>query len=62
MGSLKQGTRELEMALDALGWSKAELARRMDVHPNTVTSWTEQMPGPVREFLRLKVSLKKLSQ
>ena len=30
--------------LRRIGWSKSELARRCDVHPNTVTNWMKKPP------------------
>jgi DNA-binding transcriptional regulator YiaG len=47
---------ELKDLMDACGISSAELARRMDVYPNTVTGWTSgkhPVPGSVRAYMRL---------
>ena len=42
-----------QSALSALGWSKAELARRLGVHVNTVGSWGKKAPRYVEAFLAL---------
>lgn len=41
-----------------LGWSKAELARRLGVWPSTVTDWGENPPRYVRAYLDLALELK----
>lgn len=44
------------------GFNKAELARRVDVHPNTVTKWcdgTTRVPGAVVAYLGLYATLKR---
>lgn len=54
---------DLGAMLDVLGWSQAELARRVDVHPNTVSGWSTgrtNVPGPVRAYLELAVKAKGL--
>lgn len=38
--------------LGRLGWSKAELSRRVGLHPITVYRW-KVVPGPVAAYLRL---------
>jgi hypothetical protein len=43
---------DLDIYLKELGWSKAELARRIDVDPKTVSRW-KKIPGPVAAYLRL---------
>lgn len=42
-----------QSALAELGWSKAELARRMGLHVNTVGSWGKKAPRYVEAFLML---------
>lgn len=47
---------DLVAALKSIGWSRAELARRVLVHPNTVTKWTRghaPVPGAVEAYVRL---------
>jgi DNA-binding transcriptional regulator YiaG len=47
---------ELKDLMDACDISSAELARRMDVYPNTVTGWTSgrhPVPGSVLAYMRL---------
>jgi len=47
---------QFERLLAASGLSQAELARRIEVHPNTVSKWATgavKAPGPVRAYLRL---------
>jgi transcriptional regulator with XRE-family HTH domain len=53
---------EANALLKALGWSKAELARRVHVHPNTVSNWfTTGRFGPgVLPYLRLVTQVKML--
>lgn len=54
---------DLGGALDALGWSQAELARRVDVHVNTVSGWATgrtEAPGPVRAYLGLAMKAKEM--
>jgi len=53
--------RELQAALSGLGWSSGELARRLGVHPNSVSGWKgvkRDIPPYVPEYLRV-VSLAK---
>lgn len=49
-------------ALMALDWSKAEFARRLEVHENTVLGWRERCPGYARAYLKLAVEIKKLNE
>lgn len=56
--------RDLKAELDAIGWSQAEFARRIDVHPNTVSAWANDKPsisGPALAFLKLAGKVKRLS-
>lgn len=53
----------LQDALDTLGWSQAELARRIEVHANSVSGWMTgktPLPGPVKAYLRLAVKAKEM--
>lgn len=43
---------ELKIILRKLGWSKAELARRMGYEADTVSRWKE-VPKPVELYLDL---------
>jgi transcriptional regulator with XRE-family HTH domain len=52
---------DFEGFLVELGWSQAELGRRLGVHPNTILRWKrEGCPKVVLEYLRLKVELRRL--
>jgi transcriptional regulator with XRE-family HTH domain len=49
--------------LSALGWSQAELAERIGVHPNTVSKWATGKPvitGPARAYVDLALKVKAL--
>lgn len=46
-------TMDFDVALAQLGWTKARLARRLGVHVNTVTKWSDGCPGYVQEYLRV---------
>jgi len=52
-------TVKLEQILNELGWSKAELARRVNIHPGTISRWKE-VPGPVAAYLSLYRDLREL--
>jgi Helix-turn-helix len=54
---------DLASALEELGWSQAELARRLGLHVNTVSAWATkrtEIPGPVRAYLDLRLKLLRL--
>lgn len=40
------------------GLSRAELARRLRVHPATVSRWGEEVPGYALAYLELYVSIR----
>ena len=46
--------------LSRSGLSKRELARRLGMHTNTVSRWTE-LPGYARAYLTLYVAIKDLA-
>jgi transcriptional regulator with XRE-family HTH domain len=47
-----------QRAISQLGWSKAELARRMGIHVNTVGAWPSRgAPTYVEGFLRYALIL-----
>lgn len=51
----------LSKALATLGWSQAELGRRLGVHRNTVSSWAAgTVPAYVRAYLALAIGIKGL--
>lgn len=50
----------METALKTLGWSKAELARRLGVMPSTVSAWRHGAPQYVSAYLALALELKTL--
>lgn len=52
--------RQLNDALRRLGWSRAELGRRINLHPNTISRWGDKVPGPVAAYLRLAVRANEL--
>lgn len=53
----------VDQALDVLGWSQAELARRLDVHENTVLGWKATgAPGYAQAYLRLAMDVRALGQ
>lgn len=46
---------DLLSSLKALGMSRAQLARELGIHPNTVSKWTPQtVPGYARAYLQCK--------
>ena len=51
---------ELSEYLDKLGWSQAELGRRIGVSSNTVSNWVvgDKVPRVVRLYLELLCRLK----
>ncbi len=49
-----------QLALKELGWSQAELARRMGIHVNTVGAWGRRAPRYVAAFLILCVQVKRI--
>lgn len=50
---------EFKAALDFLGWSQAELARRLGLHYNSVSKWVSSgnIPDYVAEYLRVMTGL-----
>lgn len=51
---------ELDEALDRLGWSKAELCRRLGLHRNTPSRWSE-VPRYVAEYLRVSLLAREIT-
>ncbi|MFZ5783987.1 MAG: helix-turn-helix domain-containing protein [Pseudomonadota bacterium] len=51
---------EFSAALKALGWSKAELARRLGIHPNSVSKWASP-PQYAMAYLRQSLGIKDLA-
>ena len=49
-------------AIRDLGWSKAELGRRLRVHENTVLNWRERCPGYAIAYLELALEVRRLGQ
>lgn len=45
-----------------LGWSKAELARRLGLHSNTVSQWGDDVPGYALAYLDLAVAVVSFSR
>jgi transcriptional regulator with XRE-family HTH domain len=58
------GERRLKSLLSECSLTGAELARRVDVHPNTVSAWmtgSRSIPGAVIAYLTLLAEVKRLS-
>lgn len=56
--------RELDAALKELGWRGADLARKLDVHPNAVSKWRtgkSPVPGYAAAYLKLALAVKRLA-
>lgn len=52
----------VDQALDELGWSQAELSRRLGVHENTVIQWKALgMPEYAQAYLRLAIDVRALA-
>lgn len=47
--------KEFRVKLRRLGWSQADLARRLDVYPSTVTEWMNRgaVPGYALAYVNL---------
>lgn len=47
---------EMRAILSELGWSQAELSRRLGIRASTVAQWPEEnIPGPAAAYLRVKM-------
>lgn len=46
-------------ALHELGWTKAELARRLGINPHTVTNWRDEPPRYALAYLELALAIKR---
>lgn len=55
---------KLEQLLKELGWSQAELGRRIGVHKNTISNWcsSNKPPEVVIFYLEMKLQLRKLGE
>jgi len=53
---------EFHAALTELGWSRAELCRRLGLHRNTPRRWSEEVPKYVAEYLDVKLRLHGLAK
>jgi len=42
---------DLAQALEVLGWSQAELGRRLEKRPATVTEWVNRVNGPIPGYV-----------
>lgn len=49
---------ELNQALSSLGWSRAELCRRLGLHRNTPGGWRASVPQYVAEYVRVSLLLR----
>ena len=45
----------MQQKLTKLGWNQADLARKLRVHPNTVSKWNEGLPGYAEAYLDLAI-------
>jgi transposase len=45
--------------LTELGWTKRDLAKRLNLHRNTISRW-KKPPEAVLAYLKLRVGLKRL--
>lgn len=50
-------TKDFRAKLRRLGWSQADLARRLDVFPSTVTDWVNRDVVPGYAFAYLNLAL-----
>ena len=48
----------LQQKLRKLGWNQADLARKLRVHPNTVSKWNEELPGYAEAYLDLAIEFR----
>lgn len=44
-----------------LGWSKGDLAERLNVHRNTVSNWGRRVPGYVAAYVMLALKVRRLA-
>ena len=54
---------DLSADIELMGWSQAQFADKIGVHPNTVSKWTTgktEIPGPVSAFMTLATTLKRM--
>lgn len=55
--------KEMRNALKTLKWSQAELARRIDTYPTTLSRWVTEgrIPGPVVAYINLALEVRKMA-
>lgn len=56
---------DLKRSLAALGWSQAELARRIGAHPNTVSKWMTgkaAVSGAAAAYVEVHVKLREITK
>ena len=55
-------TNQFGLLIAACGMTQSELAKRLGIHPNTVTNWAKgkPMPGPAVAYMRLYAKVKDL--
>ncbi|MCM1128426.1 MAG: helix-turn-helix transcriptional regulator [Alistipes senegalensis] len=52
---------EFKAALKMLGWKQADIARKMDLHKNTVNAWASSgAPAWAAEYVQAMLAIKKL--
>ena len=59
-GALILGLFWMKEMLKELGWSKAELGRRLGISSNSVSAWKDRPPRYVLAYLELAVAAKRL--
>lgn len=52
----------LDSLLSEAKMTRAELARRLKIHPNTVTRWGNEAPGYAVAYLDLLIGVRRLAQ
>jgi hypothetical protein len=55
--------KELKQALKALKWSQAELSRRIETYPTTLSRWLleDRIPGAVAAYVNLALEVRKMA-
>lgn len=61
---IAMNAKELRSAIKTLGWSQAELGRRVDAYPTTVSRWmtTDRVPGGVAAYVNLFLKVRELAE
>ena len=62
---MNEKTLLLRDMMHELGWTQAELSKRVETHRNVVSRWMNghtRVPGAVIAFLKLTVKLRRIAQ